>query len=74
MDLVRILNPDTEDFTVKYHKKSYTIEALGTAEFPEHIAEHIKKHLADKLLEKKGARTNPVDDLKEISEEIGMED
>jgi len=69
-ETLRIYNPDTEDFTVKFNGVSYTIPALEIAEFPYFVANHIKKHLADLLLAKRGTKTNPEDDLKEIYKEI----
>ena len=70
---VRIYNPDTEDFTVNYEQKPYTINALEMQEFPYFIAQHIKKHLADKLLHKRGTKINPQDDLENIKREIEVE-
>ena len=66
----KIYNPDTADFTVNYHGEPYTIHALEITEFPFPIANHIKKHLADHLLNKRGVKVNPQDDLKKYFEEI----
>lgn len=73
--MVRIYNPDTDDFTVEFHQKPYTIYALEMAEFPYEVAKHIKKHLADKILFKRGIGREAVPDLlagiyKEIEVEI----
>lgn len=70
---VRIYNPDVDDFTVKYEGEPYTIHALDIQEYPHHIAQHIKKHLADHLLWKRGIKVNPQDDLTEIYKEIEVE-
>jgi hypothetical protein len=66
----RIYNPDTDDFTVNFDSKPYTIKALEIQEFPIHIANHIKKHLANHLLHKRGVKINPEADLSKIFEEI----
>lgn len=66
----RIYNPDTDDFTVKFHNEPYTIHALEIQEYPLPIADHIKKHLADHLLHKRGIKDNPEADLKNIFREI----
>lgn len=66
----RIYNPDTEDFTVNFHGEPHTIRALEIQEFPLHIANHIQKHLADKLLHKRGIKVNAEDDLLKIFGEI----
>ena len=73
--IVRIYNPDTENFTCKYNGVSYTIFALEIEEFPLPIANHIKKHLADHILNKRGVPldSNPQDFLKEIYKEIEVE-
>ena len=68
--MVRIYNPDTDDFTVNYESKPYTIRGLEIDEFPFHIANHIKKHLADHLLHLRGVKVNPTADLMEIYKEI----
>ena len=68
--LTRIYNPDVEDFTVIYHSAPVTIRALEIAEFNIHVADHIKKHLADHLLHKRGIKTNAEEDLKTIFKEI----
>ena len=70
---VRIYNPDTEDFTWKYHGKEYTIPALNMEQFPVDIANHLKKHLADYILNIRGVKDNPEDDLKKIYKEIEVE-
>ena len=66
----RIYNPHTEDFTVEFHGDPYTIHALEMDEYPLAIANHIKKHLANLLLQKRGIKTNVEDDLAAIYKEI----
>jgi len=72
-----IFNPDTEDFSVKYdlngdkNPLTFTIKARDIAYFPEVVANHIKKHLADHLLSKRGATGRNVElTLKGIYKEI----
>ena len=67
---LKIYNPDTADFTVKYHGEPYTVHALEMESFPLPIANHIKKHLADHLLNKRGIKSNPQDDLVKYLKEI----
>ena len=66
----RIYNPDTDDFTVNFNGSPHTIHALEIQEFPIHIANHIKKHLADHLLHKRGVKESPQADLENIFKEI----
>jgi hypothetical protein len=70
---IRIYNPDTEDFTVEYSGVPYTIRALEMESYPTHIANHIKKHLANKLLHDRGIKINPDADLEAIKKEIEVE-
>jgi hypothetical protein len=71
---VRLYNPDTEDFQVQFNDgngpKIYEIHALEIEEFPFHVANHIKKHLANKLLNKRGIKVNPQADIEKIKQEI----
>ena len=66
----RIYNPDTEDFTWNYHGNPFIVKALEIQEFDLPIANHLQKHLADKLLWKRGIKTNAEEDLKNIFKEI----
>ena len=68
--IVRLCNPDIKDFTVNYSGKPYTVPANDIAAFPLKIAEHVKKHLARYLLNKRGVKNTPEADLKEIYKEI----
>jgi len=65
-----IYNPDIEDFTFAFNGEDYTAKSLEISRFPEHISNHLKKHLADRILNKRGVRTNVRDDLEEIYKEI----
>ena len=72
---VIIYNPDLEDFSVQYTsgkgvKKTYEIKAMEYKYFEPHIAEHVAKHLGNKLLHDRGIKNNPELDLKGIRKEI----
>ena len=72
---MRIYNPDIDNFSVWYDKtgpnaKLYTINSMEIKEFDDQIANHIKKHLANKILHRRGIRDNAEDDLKRIYKEI----
>ncbi len=69
---VRIYNPDSEDFTVRLADKSYTIRSLEIELFNYRVANHMKKHLATHLLNKRGRKDglNVNDSLEEIKKEI----
>lgn len=70
----RIYNPDVDDFTYPYHGKPYTIHALEMEEYPVEIANHLKKHLADHLLFKRGIGDIGTDEqLAKIYKEIEVE-
>ncbi len=71
--LVRLYNPDTDDFTCNWHGDPYTIHALEMEEYPTPIADHLKKHLADYIFHKRGTKVNAEDDLKAIFKEIEVE-
>lgn len=66
----KIYNPDLEDFTVKYADKAYTIKANELQEYPLFIANHIQKHLATHIANKRGIKVNPDYDLVKINKEI----
>jgi len=66
-----IFNPDIEDFTCSYGGKNYTIHALEIETFPYIIAEHIKKHLATHIMNKRGVKGgNSEETLNKIKKEI----
>lgn len=70
--LITVHNPLLEDFSVKWgasDKKSKTLTILmgDYKEFEESEADHISKHLCDKILITKGwAGSNPEEKRKEI--------
>jgi len=69
--VVRVYNPDTEDFTVKYDGKPHTVKALDFGEFSFEIGNHVKKHLITFLLNKRG--WHPIMDRKRVEKEIKFE-
>lgn len=76
---VYVINIDNEDFSITYDLKGnkepelYEIKSLEIGKFPEPVAEHIKKHLAEKILNKRGVKTNYTDDLEKIINEISYD-
>lgn len=67
---VAIYNPDSQDFTVNYGGKPYTIGTKEGLKFPKEIANHIAKHLAKHLVFKRGIKRNFDADYKEVLKEI----
>lgn len=60
-----VYNPLHTDFTVNWDGKPYTATALGITNFEEnHIADHVRHHLAKAVLNQRGVKTNYEDDLK----------
>lgn len=51
---VGVFNPTTKDFTAQFNGKDYTVPKGEMVKFRYHIAHHVAKHLADKVLTKKG--------------------
>ena len=79
MKKILLFNPLDKDFSVNYdvdgtrNPKKFTIHANDDEEFDPIIAKHVKKHLANAVLNSRGRpKKNPVDDLKEIYKEIEM--
>jgi len=70
---VRIYNPDVEDFTVNYHGYPVTIRSMEMQTYNMEVANHIKKHLADHLLHKRGVKVSPQDDIQAIYKEIEVD-
>jgi len=68
----RIYNPSSEDFTVAHAGVSHTIYAGQIQEFQVDIANHIRKHLAEFLLNKRGDWSNYDRDMKKLYEEIDV--
>lgn len=72
-----VYNPTNDDFTVTYDlgkdkPTPFTVKAGDIAEFPEFIANHVKKHLTNHIYNIRGRKNNSEDDLKEIMEEISV--
>ncbi|MHC4269153.1 MAG: hypothetical protein ACYSWS_03425 [Planctomycetota bacterium] len=57
---VLVFNPLNEDFTVKYdinndrNPVAFTIKAKEVSEFNKIVADHLKKHLANRLFDLRG--------------------
>ncbi len=79
---VPLYNPLSTNFTTHYdingdkNPVDFTIHANEIEYFDPVIARHMKKHLADAVLNERGIRTNAEDDLKAIMKEIevGLEE
>lgn len=69
---IRLYNPDTEDFNVKYDQKTYTIKSLDSEEFKYRIALHITKHLVNHLINKRQMGYINPDQRKELEKEVEM--
>jgi hypothetical protein len=69
-----VFNPSSEDFSVEYNDdngiKTYTLPGLKMASFPTNVADHVRKHLADKLYQSRDNKVNYEVDIKSILEEI----
>lgn len=77
MEEIYIYNPDSEDFTINFalsHEKpkQYIIKGLQMQKFHPDVAEHIKKHLATKIYEKRGLTNYPVE-IQKIYKEIDID-
>jgi hypothetical protein len=69
---VRLLNPDVDDFTVKWHGTDYTIHAQEIESFPYYLAQHIRKHLAGHLLGKEGKKVITDEDWQRVYAKIDV--
>jgi len=69
---IRLYNPDTEDFSVKYGPKTYTLKSLDSDEFQYTIARHMKRHLINHLINRRGLGYINPDQRKEIENEVEM--
>lgn len=71
-------NPTKDDFTMKYDINEdnepvpYTVEAGDIKEFPKIVADHLKKHLATKILNIRGIKTNHEDEYAAVIKEISV--
>ena len=67
---VRLYNPDTKDFSVKYGTKILFIPALEIKEFIYYEAKHIKKHLVDYLIHKKSGGYVTPEERQKVEEKV----
>ena len=77
--LIPIYNPLLKDFSVNYAfndeaPKEYTIHAREIESFPEYIALHIAKHLAQKVVWERGIKTSYDDEFDKAYKEITVID
>lgn len=73
-----IYNPSKEDFTHTYANAEnepieYTVPAGELQQYPYYLAQHLAKHLADKVMGDRGIRVNPEADHAAIMKEILVE-
>jgi len=73
-DIVSLQNIDSEDFYFEYDRSAgnspYMIPAGEIKRFPRFLAEHALKHLIDKILTKRKARTNNESARVELASQI----
>lgn len=67
---VPFLNIDSEVFVGYWDSKAYTIKPGETKFYPEFLANHLAKHLSDKLMQEKGISLNDHSKRAEIVAEI----
>lgn len=70
-----LFNPLTEDFTTTYANDAnkpitYTCPSMKISEFPTYLADHIAKHLAQKIVFKRGIQHNYEQDFRAVLQEI----
>ena len=70
---VRLFNPLDDDFTVRWHGKPLTVNALEITVLPRPEAEHIKKHLIDYIINQRSIHMPTEKDRKAIAKEIEVE-
>lgn len=77
---VAVYNPSNEDFTTTYdinedrNPVAYIAKAQEITFFSPIIAEHIKKHLANKLIQERGIKTNFQDEYDNlIKDELSVQ-
>ena len=56
---LKVFNPTTKDFKWKYNRKEYTIPKGEVKEFKYHLAQHLAKHLIDKIMTENSLNTRP---------------
>lgn len=71
-----VYNPLLVDFEVKYdingtnEPETFVIHGGEIEYFNAPVAEHIKKHLANKIIQERGVKTNHEDEYKAILQEL----
>ena len=76
---VPVFNPTNNNFTVKYAThdglpESYTVHSLEIEYFEPRIAKHIKKHLADHIINKRGVKSGNYEATREeVLKEISVD-
>lgn len=77
MKKINLYNPLKTDFTVQWagegYPRDYTIPAGEIGTFPEPLAKHLLKHLAELIIQTRGVKTNHDDDIEDIKREIAVE-
>ena len=51
LDVIKLTNPTSEDFTVAFNGQPFTIKAGTTESFSKFVGFHIAKHLSTKMIE-----------------------
>lgn len=71
---VLIWNTDDKDFSVDYDGKTYTIKAKDSVYFKKPIADHIKKHLATEVMNKRGVKFQNREEVEKVLRELELRD
>jgi hypothetical protein len=71
--MVKLFNPDFDDFKVKWHGEEIVFHAQEIAEFEAPIANHVKKHLADKLMGQTGISYPSAEEWQKIYKKIEVD-
>lgn len=80
VDLIPVYNPLNEDFSVFYDvngdsdPKEFTVPANEIMYFDPIIANHVKKHLAEKIVWAEGAKPNFDDAFKEALKRVSVDE
>jgi hypothetical protein len=73
-DIITVMNIDDEDFEFEYDRSSgnypYVIPAGEIRRFPRFLAQHAVKHLIDKILNRKGIKTNDIKARSELATQV----
>ena len=57
LDVLRVYNPMSEDFTCRFNGELYKVPAESEAYFPYFLSFHVAKHLSDLMLSKEIEKT-----------------